>query len=119
MSAEPPVPRESALGVVVRRTAAGWEVLLGRRARGARFMPGNLVFPGGVLERGDGEGEQRWRCGASRELAEETGILVHPEAWRDLGVSVTTVASCPGTSNRRMPRPLQVNTRAPSAVGKG
>ena len=83
------MPRESALGVVVRRTAAGWEVLLGRRARGARFMPGNLVFPGGVLERGDGEGEERWRCGASRELAEETGLLVPPEAWRDLGERIT------------------------------
>ena len=87
--AEPPVPRDSALGVVVRRTPAGLEVLLGRRARGTRFMPGNLVFPGGVLERGDGQGEERWRRGASRELAEEAGLLVSPEDWHDLGERIT------------------------------
>ncbi|HET9300752.1 MAG TPA: NUDIX domain-containing protein, partial [Candidatus Polarisedimenticolaceae bacterium] len=81
--AEPPVPRDSALGVVVRRTAAGLEVLLGRRARRARFMPGNLVFPGGVLEAGDGDGEERWRHGASREIAEEAGLAIPPQVWRD------------------------------------
>ena len=48
--AEPPAPRNSALGVVVRRGPRGLEVLLGRRARRARFMPGNLAFPGGKLE---------------------------------------------------------------------
>ena len=87
--AEPPVPRDSALGVVVRRTAAGLEVLLGRRARRARFMPGNLVFPGGVLEAHDGDGEERWRHGASRELQEETGLAIPPQVWRDLGERVT------------------------------
>ena len=89
MSVEPPVPRDSALGVLVRRTAQGLEVLLGRRVRTSRFMPGNLVFPGGVLEPGDGEGEARWRRAASREVAEETGLAVSPEAWRDLGERVT------------------------------
>jgi ribonuclease/clavin/mitogillin len=86
---EPPVPRDSALGVVVRRTPEGLEVLLGRRARRARFMPGNLVFPGGVLEDEDGADEARWRRGASRELAEETGLAIAPEAWRDVGERVT------------------------------
>ena len=56
--AEPPVPRESALGIVLRRTPDGFEVLLGRRARRARFLPGNLAFPGGVLDRSDGEGDE-------------------------------------------------------------
>ncbi len=87
--AEPPVPRDSALGVVVRLTPDGLEVLLGRRARRARFMPGNLVFPGGVLEAQDGDGEDRWRRGASRELEEETGLAIPPQAWRDLGERVT------------------------------
>lgn len=87
--AEPPVPRDSALGIVVRRTAEGIEVLLGRRARRARFLPGNLVFPGGVLERADGEGEDGWRQCASRELLEETGIALPPDGWLDLGERVT------------------------------
>ncbi|HEX5041258.1 MAG TPA: MBL fold metallo-hydrolase [Candidatus Polarisedimenticolaceae bacterium] len=87
--ADPPVPRDSALGVVVRRAPHGLEVLLGRRARRARFMPGNLVFPGGVLDPQDGHGEERWRCCASRELAEEAGLVLPPQAWEDLGERIT------------------------------
>jgi glyoxylase-like metal-dependent hydrolase (beta-lactamase superfamily II)/8-oxo-dGTP pyrophosphatase MutT (NUDIX family) len=87
--AAPPVPRDSALGVVLRRAPDGLEVLLGRRSRRARFMPGNLVFPGGVLDPKDGQGEERWRSCASRELAEEAGLVVPPEAWQDLGDRVT------------------------------
>jgi 8-oxo-dGTP pyrophosphatase MutT (NUDIX family) len=87
--AVPPPARPSALGVVVRRAPAGLEVLLGLRSRRARFMPGHLVFPGGGLDPADGVGEEGLRRCASRELAEEAGVDVAPEAWTDLGERVT------------------------------
>jgi ribonuclease/clavin/mitogillin len=62
---------------------------MGARARRARFMPGYLVFPGGRLEPEDGEGDEGLARCASRELEEETGLRVPPQAWRDLGERVT------------------------------
>ena len=86
-----PEPKDSALGIVVRRDGNGaWEVLLGLRSRRSRFMPGNLAFPGGRLEKDDGPGDHRAlaRC-ASRELLEETGLTIPPEAWIDAGERTT------------------------------
>ena len=52
-----PEPKNSALGIVLRRRDdGGFDVLLGRRARPSRFMPGNLAFPGGKLEPQDEPG---------------------------------------------------------------
>ena len=86
-----PVPAESASGIVLRRGAGGAiEVLLGLRARGTRFLPGHLAFPGGRLDAADRPGEpgDRARC-ASREVSEETGIEVPVERWIDAGERVT------------------------------
>ena len=86
-----PEPKDSALGIVVRRSSRGaLEVLMGRRARGARFMPGHLAFPGGKLELGDQPGRPGAleRC-ASREIQEETGVGIPPEAWHDAGERTT------------------------------
>lgn len=86
-----PEPKDSALGIVVRRGGDGrFEVLLGRRSRHARFMAGNLVFPGGRLEPQDepkttGAFE---RC-ASREVREETGLDISPASWRAAGERTT------------------------------
>src|SRR5258705_12522933 len=78
-----PDPQDAAAGIVLRRRGDGaFDVLLGRRARHARFMPGNLAFPGGKLEAED-EPEREGafaRC-ASRELREETGLDIPPSAW--------------------------------------
>jgi glyoxylase-like metal-dependent hydrolase (beta-lactamase superfamily II)/8-oxo-dGTP pyrophosphatase MutT (NUDIX family) len=65
-------------------------VLLGRRARRARFMPGNLVFPGGRLDPADEPGHPGAlsRC-ASREVHEEAGIAIAPHAWLDAGERTT------------------------------
>ncbi|RJF87212.1 NUDIX domain-containing protein [Oleomonas cavernae] len=46
-------PRDAATLILHRRAAGGIEVLMGRRHEGHRFMPGNWVFPGGRLDRGD------------------------------------------------------------------
>jgi 8-oxo-dGTP pyrophosphatase MutT (NUDIX family) len=50
-------------------------VLLARRAETQSFMPGVWVFPGGMVE----AGEDAAAC-AARELAEETGIELDPDA---------------------------------------
>ena len=90
--AEPPAPRDSASGVVLRRTARGegWETLLGLRSRSTRFMPGQLGFPGGALEPQDRPQEPGAfeRC-ASREVAEETGVRVEAGLWLPAGERTT------------------------------
>jgi glyoxylase-like metal-dependent hydrolase (beta-lactamase superfamily II)/8-oxo-dGTP pyrophosphatase MutT (NUDIX family) len=86
-----PEPKPSALGIVVRRRGDGaFDVLLGRRARHARFMPGNLAFPGGKLEaEDDPEREGAFARCASRELREETGLDIPPSAWHVAGERTT------------------------------
>ena len=50
------------------------EVLLVQRNPEQRFMGGAWVFPGGAVDRHEGEGEQALRAAALREVAEEAGI---------------------------------------------
>lgn len=58
----PAVPRPAATLVVARDGEAGPETLLLRRARSARFMPNAYVFPGGLVDDGDGSSAmiERW-----------------------------------------------------------
>ncbi|MDX1402093.1 MAG: hypothetical protein R3245_09240, partial [Kiloniellales bacterium] len=46
-------PRHAASLILIRRGATDAEVLLGRRHKRMRFMPGVFAFPGGALEVGD------------------------------------------------------------------
>jgi 8-oxo-dGTP pyrophosphatase MutT (NUDIX family) len=79
--------------VVVRPAgeAGDLEFLLLRRAQAARFAPGFVVFPGGVLESKDPDLASRWfgdagqasRACALRELAEETGLVTTSEGLRE------------------------------------
>jgi 8-oxo-dGTP pyrophosphatase MutT (NUDIX family) len=71
-------PRASAAVILVRAAAAGAEVYLVRRGRGASFMSGAFVFPGGVAE----PGEADLRLTAARELEEEAGVVVPAEELR-------------------------------------
>ncbi|MDX1387751.1 MAG: NUDIX domain-containing protein, partial [Acidobacteriota bacterium] len=88
--AEPPRPRDSALGVIVRRGGDGWEVLLGKRSRGSRFMPGHLAFPGGNLDAADRPDEPGAlaRC-VAREVTEEIGLEIPAESWLGAGARIT------------------------------
>lgn len=74
----PSTPRPAASIVLLRRGGKHGhrelEVLMLRRAEGARFMPGLWVFPGGAVDPADGEGEAGFRACAVRELAEEATI---------------------------------------------
>src|ERR1700730_4535856 len=81
----PATPRPAAPVILLRSGGRhgdrALEVLMVRRSAGSGFMPGVWVFPGGVLEATDGEGESGYRAAALRELAEEAGIeLESPDA---------------------------------------
>ncbi|HWG80792.1 MAG TPA: NUDIX domain-containing protein [Stellaceae bacterium] len=84
-------PRDAASLILLRAGGRGLEVLIGRRGKGARFMPGRYVFPGGRVAAGDArpwQGEPRAPTGpaerallalkhaALRETFEETGLVV-------------------------------------------
>ena len=75
----PATPRDAATLILLRRGGRhvdrGVEVLLGRRSPDASFMPGVWVFPGGTLE-----GDETPASCAIRELEEEAGISLGPEA---------------------------------------
>jgi 8-oxo-dGTP pyrophosphatase MutT (NUDIX family) len=74
----PATPRPAASVILLRRggehAQRALEVLLVKRSSTASFMPGVWVFPGGVVDPGDGEGEDGFRAAAVRELAEEASI---------------------------------------------
>lgn len=66
--------RTSAVAILWRK-APHLEVFLVERSQRTRFFPGYHAFPGGVLD----EGEDR-AAAAVRELEEETGVRVQPDA---------------------------------------
>lgn len=68
------VPRPAATVIVLRGGAEDLEVLLVKRNPASRFMGGAWVFPGGAVDRAEGEGEQALRAAGLRELAEEAAI---------------------------------------------
>jgi 8-oxo-dGTP pyrophosphatase MutT (NUDIX family) len=81
---EPATPRPASSVILLRRGGKhrdkALEVLLLKRSTNATFMPGVWVFPGGAVDREDGEGEDGHRSCALRELTEEAGIeLAGPE----------------------------------------
>ena len=97
-----PVPvRDAATLVLLRDTADGAAVLMGRRGARAAFMPSKYVFPGGALDPVDarvplaappapaleaafGPGASALAACAIRELWEETGqILGQAAPWHD------------------------------------
>jgi 8-oxo-dGTP pyrophosphatase MutT (NUDIX family) len=66
--------------ILLRGGAAELELLMVRRTTLARFMAGHWVFPGGAVDREDGEGQAGLRAAAVRELAEEAAVILPPEA---------------------------------------
>lgn len=70
------VPRPAATVILLRGGAGVLEVLLVQRNPQARFMGGAWVFPGGAVDRGEGDGQAALRSAAARELSEEAGIAL-------------------------------------------
>jgi 8-oxo-dGTP pyrophosphatase MutT (NUDIX family) len=75
----PSVPRPAAAVILLRRggrhTAAGLQVLMGKRTAAARFMADVWVFPGGAVD-GEGTDDEAHRLTAVRELQEEAGVAL-------------------------------------------
>src|SRR3954447_26494076 len=81
----PPSTPRPAAGIVLLRHGGSHggralEVLLLKRSEEAKFMPGVWVFPGGAVDRADGEGAAGFRACALRELSEEAAIELSTEA---------------------------------------
>ena len=75
------VPRPAATVIVLRGGADALQVLLVKRNPASKFMGGAWVFPGGAVDRSEGEGQSALRAAALRELGEEAGIqLDAPES---------------------------------------
>ena len=70
------VPRPAATVIVLRGGATALEVLLVQRNPNSRFMGGAWVFPGGAVDRDEGQGDGALRAAAVRELEEEAGIAL-------------------------------------------
>jgi 8-oxo-dGTP pyrophosphatase MutT (NUDIX family) len=78
---EETIPRLAATVILLRGGADALELLLVQRNPQARFMGGAWVFPGGAVDRNEGEGQLALRSAAVREVDEEAGIqLPAPEA---------------------------------------
>ena len=69
-------PRPAGTVILLRGGATALEVLLVRRNPAARFMGGAWVFPGGSVDRDEGQGGHTSRAAAVRELTEEAAIAV-------------------------------------------
>ncbi len=70
------VPRSAATVILLRGGADALEVLLVKRNPQSRFMGGAWVFPGGAVDRSEGEGQDALRAAALREVLEEAGIEI-------------------------------------------
>src|SRR5438270_8717011 len=68
------IPRAAATVILLRGGAEALELLLVQRNPESRFMGGAWVFPGGAVDRGEGEGQPALRAAAIREVREEAGI---------------------------------------------
>jgi 8-oxo-dGTP pyrophosphatase MutT (NUDIX family) len=74
-------PRLAATVILLRGGSETIEVLLVKRNPQARFMGGAWVFPGGAVDRNEGQGDGALRAAAIRELAEEADVhLAGPDA---------------------------------------
>jgi 8-oxo-dGTP pyrophosphatase MutT (NUDIX family) len=73
---EPSVPRQAATVILLRGGDQTLEVLLVKRTPAARFMGGVWVFPGGAVDRHEGDDDAALRTAALRELDEEAGIAL-------------------------------------------
>ncbi|HUN78974.1 MAG TPA: NUDIX hydrolase [Solirubrobacteraceae bacterium] len=77
----PTPPRQAATVILLRGGERELELLLVKRSPAARFMGGVWVFPGGAVERAEGEDDAAHRAAAVRELREEAGVVL-PDAAR-------------------------------------
>ena len=90
-------PRHAASLLLWRRSNQGVELLMGRRHRDLRFMPGVLVFPGGRVDRGDHlskpklstETRRLLEMSATPSLASALAVCAARELHEETGLTLT------------------------------
>jgi 8-oxo-dGTP pyrophosphatase MutT (NUDIX family) len=111
-------PRDAASLILLRDGAAGLEVLIGRRGKGARFMPGRYVFPGGRIMPEDA---RPWygEAGAATDAGERSFLALKRAALRETfeetGLVVGRPAGSPAPANGPL-SPIEQAYRAAGAV---
>ena len=98
MQNRPVRPRDAATLVAWRRSGAGLEVLMGRRASRHRFVPGHYVFPGGRVDRRDygakvrstlrGDVQERLCASCRPRLAHALAVAAARETWEETGLAL-------------------------------
>jgi 8-oxo-dGTP pyrophosphatase MutT (NUDIX family) len=98
MQNRPVRPRDAATLVAWRRSRAGIEVLMGRRASRHRFVPGHYVFPGGRVDRRDygakvrsrlrGDVQERLCASCRPRLAHALAVAAARETWEETGLAL-------------------------------
>lgn len=73
-------PRQAATVILLRGGSDALEVLLVQRSKTARFMGGVWVFPGGAVDPAERDAERPHQMAVRRELQEEAGIVLPPDA---------------------------------------
>jgi 8-oxo-dGTP pyrophosphatase MutT (NUDIX family) len=110
-AAERPDLKRSAVGITLVPEPDGLTFLLTRRATSLRGHPGQWALPGGRAEPGEAPGAT-----ARRELAEELGLELGPEAELGLlddyatrsGYVITPVVLWAGAAPELVPNPAEV-----------
>ena len=89
-------PRDAASLILLRGHGADLEVLVGRRALSARFMPGVYVFPGGAIDPPDrvAWSVERGAEALPQRLARAARAAVR-ETWEEVGILVGRPATTP------------------------
>jgi 8-oxo-dGTP pyrophosphatase MutT (NUDIX family) len=92
----PSRPRDAATLVAWRRSSAGLEVLMGRRAARHRFVPHHYVFPGGRVDRADytapslsplpPESLRKLCDSCTPRLAQALAVAAVRETWEETGL---------------------------------
>ncbi|WP_374633747.1 NUDIX hydrolase [Ferrovibrio sp.] len=95
-------PRHAASLILLRQTAGGLEVLLGKRARQHRFLPDVYVFPGGRVDSTDLSDNYSndllqkdylalSQSGAPARLARALAVAASRETWEETGLALGRV----------------------------
>jgi hypothetical protein len=90
-------PRDAATLILIDRSGPEPKVLLGRRHRDSKFMPGKFVFPGGRKRRA-GCGRSSPRRASTRISA--SSISSRARSRRRAATAASTAASSPPTPPR-------------------
>jgi 8-oxo-dGTP pyrophosphatase MutT (NUDIX family) len=95
-------PRDAATLVAWRRSSAGLEVLMGRRAARHRFVPHHYVFPGGRVDRADyaapllsplrPESLRKLCDSCVPRLAQALAVAAVRETWEETGLVLGDVS---------------------------